>query len=521
MILCFLALVAAEASASQFGTALKSASESLDNWQINAASILADQALSAAANPAEQGYAYFLKSQIEFHRGDYRSAAEFAQKARPSATDDEDYLAYVDFILNVSRSAEKFKGVKSGRFLVRYIHPKDKILVAAAADTLHRAYAQIGEDLGVYPEGEVAVEIYPDKESFTAASTLSDRDIRTTGVVGICKFNRIMILSPRLLPAGYRWQDTLAHEYVHYAVFHKAGNSVPVWLHEGLAKYYEKRWRRSEGSVINPFYETLLARAIEARALVPIEKMHPSLGKLDSTEQAQLAFAQVGGMIEFLVNRWGSAATPALLEALKTQGDYKAAFKKVAGVDFQRFYALWTADLKSRNLKERIPNLRVSELEIEEGKNTPKKSDGESLAPLGDSRARDHARLGDLLRARGRLKAAAYEYEKASRLDPLSPVIVNRLASAESGVGEFDAALKRLARLTEFYPEYVETYKNLGEIYIRQKLLGRARAAFEEAEAINPFDPEIRLALASIYGQLGLAQAEEEQRAALGVLLMN
>jgi hypothetical protein len=42
---------------------------------------------------------------------------------------------------------------------------------------------------------------------------------------------------------GYPWLDTLAHEYTHFIVSRVSHNTVPIWFHEGLAKFEERRWR--------------------------------------------------------------------------------------------------------------------------------------------------------------------------------------------------------------------------------------------------------------------------------------
>jgi hypothetical protein len=107
--------------------------------------------------------------------------------------------------------------------------------------------------------------------------------------------------------------------YTHYLIFLKSENTVPVWLHEGIAKFEESRWREEKRNVLSPFYETILAQALEKDGLVPIEKMHPSLALLDSAREAQLAFAQAGTSVGFLVDRWGNEGLVGLLEAMKAR----------------------------------------------------------------------------------------------------------------------------------------------------------------------------------------------------------
>jgi tetratricopeptide (TPR) repeat protein len=289
-------------------------------------------------------------------------------------------------------------------------------------------------------------------------------------------------------------------------------------LHEGIAKFEEKRWKEKKRNVLNPFYETLLAKALRANNLVPIEKMHPSLGKLSSAYEAQLAFAQVGTIVDFLVEKWGNNSLVDLLNNMREKNDYKVAIKEVTKKNFADFYDTWIKDLRSRNLKERIPQVKVKELRFEEKRAGSKDQSGD-LVELDDAQARNYTRLGDMLRTRGRLKGATYEYEKALHFDPLSPIILNRLASTLSAYGEYDKAKEKLTPLFELHPEYLETYTNLGKIYLEKGNLNKAEEAYTQAISINPFNPEIHMALISIYKKLGRTDLEEFEKKVLNTLL--
>ena len=71
-----------------------------------------------------------------------------------------------------------------------------------------------------------------------------------------------MIVSPKALVRGYPWLDTLTHEYTHYIVSRVSRNSVPIWLHEGLAKFEERRWRGPSGGGLPPAMDNLLSQAL-------------------------------------------------------------------------------------------------------------------------------------------------------------------------------------------------------------------------------------------------------------------
>lgn len=507
------------AGAEDLDALLQNGEEYIYKWQIRKASDIADKAFELAENPGDKGRVYYLKSQVEFYKGNYRKAVDYAKEAHAIFPEGKEISGFLNYASQIAKTGDKFKEAKTERFLIRYSHPKDAALIGYTENTLERAYFEIGQDLGIYPGDPVVVEIYPDPESFALASTLSEKDIETTGVVGICKFNRIMIISPRLLPKGYTWLDTLAHEYAHYLLFVKNENTVPVWLHEGIAKFEEKRWRDKSRDVIGPFYETLLAKALKDNSLVPMEEMHPSFGKLGSAYRAQLAFAQVGTIVDFLVKVWGDDGLLRLLRNIKENDDYEAAIKQATEMDFSDFYDSWKRDLNARNLTEKIPGVRVKELEFQnEEESSPGKENAE-LNDLDNSKAREYARLGDMLKVRGRPKAAVYEYEKALNFDPVSPVILNRLAEVQTSLGEYEKAQEKLSRSTEFHPEYVNTYINLGRIYLGKKSYKEAEESYKTAISINPFDPEPHVALVSIYEKLGMPGPAEAERRVLDILI--
>lgn len=519
LILLIMTGASAGAETPDLPSVFSNAETGIRKWKIGEASEAADAALELAETEDEKKHAYSLKSIVEFYKGDYGEAFEFARQAGNEApVGGKEEAGFVDFIAEASEKSPDFKEVRSEHFIIRYAHPKDRIVAEYAKEVLEKSHFEIGLDLETYPREPVIVEIYPDLKSFTLASTLPPENVEKTGVVGICKFNRVMILSPRLLPKGYPWSDTLAHEYTHYLVFLKSENTVPVWLHEGIAKFEEERWRRKDRDVLSPFYETILARALKNDELVPIEKMHPSLAMLDSAQEAQLAFAQAGTNISYLVDGWGNEGLVGLLESMKERGDYKAALKDVTGMEFETYYDSWKSGLEAKKLSEKIPGVRVKGVRITDDRKD--EGDGsEDLVDIDNGRARDHTRLGDLLKTRGRLRSATYEYREALGYDPGSPLISTRLASALTGSGEQEEALEILRPLTDFYPDRIDIHLILGRIYMAKGNFKKAKESYLSAVYINPFDPEIHIALASIYENEGRTKEAAREREILNILL--
>src|SRR3990172_2249918 len=433
---------------------VKNGESHLDKWQVIEASQLSDKALELAKNNSDKGIASYLKSRVEFYKGNYTLAAKYGKEANTLLPNDKEISEFLDYISKVANTGEKFDEVRTTHFIIRYSHQRDSILPVYAEKALEKAYYEIGKDLGIYPSETVIVEVFPDPDSFAIASTLSQ----------------------------------------------------------------EKRWKEKKGPFINPFYETLIARALKENSLVPIEKMHPSFGKLSSAYEAQLAFAQVGTIVDFLVKKWGDNSLLDLLEYLRIKDNHEAAIRNLTGMNFAEFYNSWKKDLRSRNLKERIPRVKVSELRFEKD-GVKSKEQSNDLKDLESIRAREFTRIGDMLKSRGRLKAAIYEYDQASKVDPISPIIVNRLASTHGALGEYSKAEESLSNSIEFYPEFVDTYINLGRIYLQKGNFKKAEEAYNTAISINPFDPEIHQSLITIYEKLGLPDSVESEKRVLSVLI--
>ena len=154
----------------------------------------------------------------------------------------------------------------------------------------------------------IIVEVYPTIEYLAAVSSLTKKDLETSGTIALCSDNKLMLTSPRGLARGYGWRETVAHEFVHYFVTKVSGNTVPIWLHEGIAKFQETRWRDEPGHQLDPPQEDLLARSLEKDQLITYEQMHPSMALLPSQEAAALAFAEVHSTIRYLHARVATRA---------------------------------------------------------------------------------------------------------------------------------------------------------------------------------------------------------------------
>jgi tetratricopeptide (TPR) repeat protein len=453
----------------------------------------------------------FLRAQIAFHNHEYAKAKEILGKM--------DAKGFEKLAQNTADLTAGFKTIESEHFILRYAPGKDEILPLYASEVLEKAYSAIGYDLGVALSAKVLVEFYPSWKNFMEASTLTETEVRTSGTIALCKFNRLLLTTPRAMLLGYDWMDTLAHEFAHYLINRASNVLAPVWLHEGIAKYEEVRWRKTEGSEIAPRSAALLRRRLKNDSLIPFEKLHPSIAKLPSQEDAELAFAQVFFFVKYLIEEnGGSKNLKALLNTLGTGIDLPQAFTKVYGKTFAAMFPDWKTWLKKQNL----PSEKVTAKKLhfqEDASAATAKSSPQELHEIRSEKARGWIRLGDLLSEKKRYGAALKEFEKArGALDESSPFLLNKISLAAFALGNKDQALESLSKAIEQDPTYVTSYVRRGMIELGDKNWMAAERDFLKANAINPFDPALHAGLVKIYEERANPKALERERQALKIL---
>jgi tetratricopeptide (TPR) repeat protein len=441
-----------------------------------------------------------LASQIAFHRGDYRESLMLMKSAIALGGEDERKKGFALFTEETIGVVASLKRYESPHFVISLDEKQDGILADYLMGALERTYQIMAEQYGFQPREKIRIEVFPDTKAFYFASSLSARDIEVTGAVGLAKFNKLMVLSPRALVYGYRWLDAISHEYMHYLIVKLTANKAPIWFHEGLAKYEETRWRNGP-CYLSPLYQTLMARALADGKLIGFERMEPSLVKLETPEDVQLAYAQAASAIEFIIAKGGHKGLEEVMKRMAAQRERGAgeSIKEVMGLSFNEFEAKWKEYLASKGLKE-VGGVHVRHYKIKEGKADEERLD---MSEIKSMVARNRAHLGDLLKERGRMEAAVLEYRRALAEIHDSVPIMNRLSNVLMSLGRDEEALEILKRAKELSPDHPSIYTDLGKIYLKLKDLKRAEEAFQASIQINPFDPEVHQGLATAFEMLG------------------
>jgi tetratricopeptide (TPR) repeat protein len=456
----------------------------------------AREALAALAAKAPAGPGTKLvEGAVRFHEQRYAEAVALLEGADPA--DQTGYLALARGARDVTKDHVH---AESDHFVVSHPPGKDEVLVPYLVDALERQRAALQRDLGYAPEGKLAVEVVNDVRELARLTTLTEAEIRTTGTVAVCKFNKIMLLSPKALLKGYDWLDTAAHEYTHLVLTRKSRNQAPIWLQEGLAKWYEGAWRGG-GEPLSPVAAALVKDAAQKGDLVTFDEMHPSLAKLPSQERAALAYAEVVLAVERMVQQAGPAVLGKVLDLAARGRDAKDAVASALGVPFDRFLEDWRRHMTSRPL----PRGGDHELRRLRFRDDPKHGgDWSEWSEIPDERARGFARLGEIMRARGRWTAARLEYAKAyDRVGARIPILSDQYALAALQTGADELAENVLAEALSWNPDYAALHVHLARLHGKRQDWARAREQLLLANRQDPFDPEIHAGLAKALSALG------------------
>ncbi|HLU66849.1 MAG TPA: hypothetical protein VKZ63_11260 [Kofleriaceae bacterium] len=489
------------------------AARHLSSWRFEEARELVAGLAARAPRAPETRY---LRAELAFLDGDYQHAIELLAGLGDRAVGGN-VGALRKLAASTLEATRGFARARSpgGHFAISYPPGKDEAIVELTGEVLEAAHRALADDLGYTPPGVVRVEILPAASDLARVSTLTEKEIETTGTIALCKYGKLMVVTPRATVFGYPWMDTLVHEYVHYVVSRMSHDRVPVWLQEGLARYLQIRWRAPAGRPLSSVDEHLLAAALRKDELISFDDMHPSMAKLPSQKAAALAFAEVATMVAYL---HGEAGTPGLRRAIQLIKGGKGARKAVAevmGRPWPEVERGWKQYLRSARLRTQPALAGRAESRRIRFRKGEGQDENVGAEEVQSGKARKHARLGGLLRARGMSKAAAMEYEKAlAAAGGSDPYIAAKLSRTYLELGEHERAIELAVPLLAADDTDAAPAVTLGLAYQATGAPADAAAAFEVALRVSPFDPAVRCGLAEVYGALGKGQlAAREERA--------
>jgi len=468
--------------------------DAIDSWNLNEAQGLLNQLTSEELSLPKT---VFLKGKFLFFKGQCADALKLIREAIKSARTETEWKFLRDITEQTREVFSKLeirKG-KTDRFLFRYLASRDAILIPYAEETLEKQWEVLSKLFNDKPKLPIEIDLLPDMESLARVSGLSVDQLERTGTIGVTKYGRVMIVTPRKLVTGYPWLDTLAHELTHFFITRLSRNKAPIWLHEGISKLLERSWRSKEFQELCPEEAYLLDRAVNEGRLIPLRRFHPSIAYLPDQEDAALAYAQVLSFVHYLNSRLGENGLRKLLRGLGEGKGLDNILISLSKFGLKRLY-VWWKQMASGKRHTPVPAVGLMKRRFKRG-NVAGKSPHESLF---SDEVKRYIRVGDLLRLRGHLKAAVIEFDRAKKLmKSPHPEVSDRLGACLLELGKTKEVISILSPMTKLYPSHSTTFIKLGLAMAAEKKIDQAIDILRRANAINPFHPEVHCILADLY----------------------
>jgi tetratricopeptide (TPR) repeat protein len=411
----------------------------------------------------------FQRARLALYRGDCDTALAILSSPAFAAIPEAESLREV--ARGCAQATAAAKIVEDRNVWLRLQDADDEVLVPWLLRVATEARRSLAAELGVVVPSPLRIELVRDLFSLAALSGLPLAAAETTGTVGVARYGRVILVSPRATGLGYPWEDTLAHELTHLAVGRASRDRAPLWLQEGLAKLCEFGWRPPR-----PFDERRDDDAAARAALgsgqwVDLDQLGPSIALMPTPDRAMAAYAEVASFVDYWLGKSGKPALRLLLMDLRGTGDAGAdeALRSVSGRALPVWQAEWQRHLVS-----------------EPGVKQPRAEWAQPFPRAQASGVARSVRLGDLLFQRGHYAAAAAELRTAWERAPREASIRWRLSRALLAAGRRDEAVERLGRVEDIAGPHAGWYALSGRFSAEAGDGPQADGRFGVAIALDP-----------------------------------
>ncbi|HEV8549368.1 MAG TPA: hypothetical protein VGQ57_10075, partial [Polyangiaceae bacterium] len=237
------------------------------------------------------------RARLAIYSGDCDAAS--AQLAAPTLTETKEGAALAAIAKSCARATAAGFVVEAPErgVWIRFQDDADRVLAPYLIDTAVRARDRVARDIGVELLPPLRIDVVRDLFSLSAVSGLPLQAAETTGTLAVARWGKVIFLSPRAVPLGFPWQDTLAHEITHLVVTRASRDRAPLWLQEGVAKREETRWRPARPFDDPNWDDTTARSALLSGRGVGLDQLGPSIAMLPTPEAATNAFAEVSSFV--------------------------------------------------------------------------------------------------------------------------------------------------------------------------------------------------------------------------------
>lgn len=438
----------------------------------------------------------FERARLALYQGDCEAAS--AILSAPSLRESEDGKM-------MSAVAKTCAGATAGAVVaednargiwIRLQDPADRVLVPYLVTVAAQARDALARDLGINLPRPLRIDLVRDLFSLSAVSGLPLSAAETTGTVGVARWGKIILVSPRATPFGYPWEDTLAHELTHLVLTRASRDRAPLWLQEGVAKRHETRWREERPFDHRRSYDEVARTALIQGTAIGIDQLGPSIALLPTPEAASIAYAEVASFVDFWVDHLGPPTLRLLLLDLRNSpsDDPNTAMRSVTGFNLSYWNELWKRELLSHHPSQgndadtHPPAVPVTVRSLRQAGAARGATEAKNQARSPIVEQARAARLSDLLSERG------YNAEAGQELASIDPARSRdgslrwRWARQSLAQGDPKAAEQRLGDLSQIDGPFG------GWVGLLIRLAGDAKsreAARSLATALDPLSEDV------------------------------
>jgi len=290
----------------------------------------AERELTRAAelNPKE-ATAYQVLGELYYRKDNLETAVSYWEKAvalNPSATA---LRARLDRIRREHHAEKDFNRDVTSHFLTKY-EGREKIETGRIVlRILEEAYGEEGRVLSFYPDREIQVILYSDRQF----QDVTDAPGWSNGIYD----GKIRIPIGGIERETPELRRTLYHEYTH-AVVRAITPRCPTWLNEGLAQYFE-------GRQLDSRQREMLQKIAQNGKLPKLRSLEGSFLGLGG-DQARYAYLFSISAVRYMVDSFGMYRVKGVLDELAKGSDTGGAISNGIMLSYEEFELGWKKSLE-------------------------------------------------------------------------------------------------------------------------------------------------------------------------------
>lgn len=224
--------------------------------------------------------------------------------------------------------------MRTRHFIVRY-EPEDPFLAKLLAETAEDELERIARNLGYKPGKEpFKLYVFRTHVDFIKAGGLETSKF-TVGTTTLST-DEIAVDASGVFDIPER---IIAHEITHAVIFRMLGNLatvMPLWMHEGIAKYESREPYRYD--------EEMIATAAAEGSLIPLKRLRDSFTKT----RTGLAYAESASAVRYLISKHGREAPRKILKEIINTASIDIAMSRVTGCSLDQFEREWLESVSKK-----------------------------------------------------------------------------------------------------------------------------------------------------------------------------